>query len=144
MGRPTKLTREIVDKAKGYLRETMLGGEYAGDLPTEVGLCIYIGIHRDTSNQWRKLDTPLGREYSDTLEEVLQHQQYKLIGKGLTGDYNSPMAKMLLNVNHGMVEKQAKDITSGGKALPVPIIGALGEGVDVQTDDGAAQDPQAQ
>lgn len=119
MARPTKLTNELVEKAARYVEETKMGGLDFGDLPTEVGLCLYIGIARSTLHAWSKLDTPLGREFSSTLETISQTQQYQLVGKALKGEYNPTIAKMLLNVNHGMVEKSKSetDITSGGKPV---------------------------
>lgn len=118
MARPTKLTREIVDKAAKYINEeVMLGGLFFGDLPSVAGLALYLDVARSSVYLWAEQDTSLGREFSDTLEKVLARQQYQLEGKALKGEYNPTIAKMLLNVNHGMVEKTKTDITSGDEPI---------------------------
>jgi hypothetical protein len=43
-----------------------------------------------------------------------------LVSKGLTGDFNSTITKMLLNVNHDMVERSAKEI-SGPNGGPLAV-----------------------
>jgi hypothetical protein len=117
MARPTKLTKELAEKSTRYLDEIKLGGLYHGDLPTVAGLSIFLDVSRDSLYEWAKQNSPLGRKFSDTLARINAHQEYMLIGKGLKGEYNATIAKMLLNVNHGMVEKTRTDVTSGD--LPI-------------------------
>lgn len=117
MARPTKLTQQLIDKAAAYLGETKMGGQYFGDLPTVAGLAIFMDVARSSIYEWSEQDTPLGKEFSDTLERILATQQYMLQGKSLKGEYNPTIAKMLLNVNHGMVEKTKTDITTNDQSL---------------------------
>jgi hypothetical protein len=104
MARPTKLTKELTEKAATYITETKMGGLFYGDLPTVAGLSIFLDVARDTLYEWAKLDTPLGREFSDTMERVSAEQEYKLIGKSLKGEYNSTISKLLLG-NHGYSDR---------------------------------------
>lgn len=110
MARPTKLTREMVDKAQRYVtQETKHGGLYAGDLPTVAGLSLYLDVARSTIFEWAKLTTPLGREFSDSVERLDATQEYQLIGKSLKGEYNSNIAAILLS-NHGHVKKTQSEV----------------------------------
>jgi hypothetical protein len=123
MARPTKLTKELVDKAAKYIGETMMGGLYAGDLPMVAGLAIYLGVSRDSIYEWsKKRDkyTELERTFSDIVEDILTWQEYKLAGKSLKGEYNPTIARLLLNSKHGYVESTKTDVTSDGEKLANP------------------------
>lgn len=122
MARPTKLTKELADKAERYLEEIKLGGMYHGDLPTVAGLSIFLDVARETLYAWSRLDTELGHRFSDTLEKIHAQQQYMLIGKGLKNEYNPTITKMLLNVNHGMVEKQKSEVSGPDGAAPTQLV----------------------
>lgn len=108
-GRPTKLTRELVDKAAKYINEEInQGGQYHGDLPTVAGLSLYLDCSRDSIYEWRKGTSSLAQEFSDTLDKIDATQEYKLVGKSLKGEYNAAISKLLLS-NHGYVEKSKVD-----------------------------------
>ena len=124
MARPTKLTAALVKKADGYIQETKMGGLYFGDLPMVAGLAIYLDVARDSIYEWIKAKTPLARQFSDIVEKISAEQEYKLVGKGLKGEYNATIAKLLLS-KHGYVERRETDVTSGGE-----VIGALVEFID--------------
>ena len=83
------------------------------NLPTMEGLALKLDVSRDTLYEWRDNY----KEFSDTLRKLLHKQQQMLIAKGLSGDYNPTIAKLILSANHGMKEKTEQDITSGGKAI---------------------------
>lgn len=118
MARPTKLTSELAKKAQHYLDvEIQLGGKYFGDLPTVAGLAIYLDVARDTIYAWAKLDTPLGKQFSDTVERLTEIQEWKLIGKSLKNEYNPSISKLLLSSNHGYAESSKIDHTTGGKKI---------------------------
>lgn len=124
-GRPTKLTRELVNKTAQYLNvEIKNGGLYSGDLPTVAGLSIYLGVSRESIYEWQSLDNPLAKEFSDILGELNATQEYKLIGKSLRGEYNSAITKLLLT-KHGYTDKVQTDLTTNGKEMPAPILGGL-------------------
>lgn len=133
-GRPSEYSQVIVDKAQYYLDscvdeevQQVIGMSAKGtelykpklnvNLPTIEGLALFLGVHRDTLYEWAKIHP----ELSDTLQHIKTEQAKQLINKGLSGDYNSTIAKLILSVNHGMAEKTETDITSGGKALPTII-----------------------
>jgi hypothetical protein len=134
-GRPSKLTKEIVEKASGYIRETKADGLYPRDLPTIEGLAIHLDVTRSSLYEWEKQDTSLGHQFSDILDRVKTHQAYKLIGKGLDGSYNATITKLMLS-KHGYVDKQETDLTTNGKDLPAPILGGLSNATDVPGDNG--------
>lgn len=110
MARPTKLTKELVEKARRYIDvEVAYSGLYSQDLPQIASLAIYLDVSRDSLYEWEKLDTPLGGDFSDILEKVKATQEYKLVGKNLDGTYNATIAKMLLSSKHGYVERSQVD-----------------------------------
>ena len=114
MARPTKLTKEMAAKAVKYLDiECKMGGLYFGDLPQVAGLAIYLDVARATLYEWAGLDTPLGKQFSDIMERVSAEQEYKLVGKGLKGEYNSTITKLMLT-KHGYVDRAEVDQTLKG------------------------------
>lgn len=131
-GRPTKLTKELIAEAYGYLEAT---GSFLPNalLPTVEGLALRLRISRDTVYAWCELDDELAREFSDIVKELKDSQAEKLIQKSLAGYYNPTIAKLILSGKHGYVEKQATDLTTNGKELPAPILGAASV---LPTDDG--------
>ncbi|GKX40439.1 hypothetical protein SOASR014_41780 [Pectobacterium carotovorum subsp. carotovorum] len=104
VGRPSKFADSLA-KAKEYL---MGGYEAVGDVvPSVAGLACYLGISRSTAQEYAKED----KEFSGTLEAIKTMQENKLINKGLTGDFNPTITKLML-ANHGYSEKQEVDHTS--------------------------------
>lgn len=120
MARPTDYNAQIIQKAKDYLAscEDEEEQEIAGEskkgtefyrtklrvhLPTIEGLALYIGVARDTIYEWEGQE---GKEqFSDIIASLRQMQADRLISKGLSGDYNSTIAKVLLS-KHGYHDKQ--------------------------------------
>lgn len=115
MGRPSKFAESLV-KAKEYL---MGGYEAVGDVvPSVAGLACYLGVSRKTVYEWVKESTDL----SDTLEGILAMQENKLINKGLNGDFNPTITKLML-ANHGYSEKQEVDHKSSDSSMsPTKIV----------------------
>lgn len=103
----------MVEKAAGYVRETKADGLYPGDLPTIEGLAIFLDVNRSSIYEWERQDTPLGHKFSNILDRVKVEQAYKLIGKGLRGEYNSTITKLMLS-KHGYVEETKVDQTFKG------------------------------
>lgn len=129
-GRPPIYSQEILDKAWEYIDiceddeiQQTIGMSAKGTelfknkvivkLPTKGGLARYLGVNRDTLYQWSK-DHP---EFSDIMESLGAKQEDELINKGLSGDYNPTIAKVLLT-KHGYHDKQETDITTKGEKLP--------------------------
>jgi hypothetical protein len=115
-GRPTKLTRELIDKAAGYL------GTCVGVLPTKEGFALYLNISRSTVYEWIELDTPLGRSFSDIFENIMAEQGMRLINGGLYGRFNPTITKLMLT-KHDYTDRVQTDLTTNGKDLPMPILG---------------------
>lgn len=128
MGRPTKLTPELIESAKQYLRTCvdvpLADGKTDVNLPTIEGLAIHLEIHKDTVFDWCKHKRDMPRSdppdlfdlFSDCVKDVLQEQGKKLVKGGLGGQYNNRIAAMMLS-GHGYFEKKQTDHTSGG--LPI-------------------------
>lgn len=114
VGRPSKLG-ESLEKAKEYL----LGGyENVGEIiPSIAGLACYLAISRSTVYEYQKEN----KEFSDILEAVLSLQESKLINKGLSGDFNPTVTKLILT-KHGYSDKQEVDLSSSdGSMRPTTI-----------------------
>lgn len=129
-GRPTDYSDKVLKAAKKYLKECedepvqeTIGLSAKGtelyknklnvNLPTIEGLSAYLKVNRDTLYEWAKIH----KEFSDTLEDIKAEQAKRLINSGLSGDYNSTIAKLILSSNHGMREKTDVDHTSKGEKI---------------------------
>lgn len=113
VGRPSKLA-DSIEKAKEYL---MGGYETVGDVvPSVAGLACYLGISRSTAQEYAKDNA----EFSGTLEAIKTLQENKLINKGLVGDFNPTITKLML-ANHGYSDKAEIDNkSSDGSMTPKP------------------------
>lgn len=127
-GRPTKYSKEIIKKAKNYIKHsedqelsaiesenevtgrTRYSLKLKVNLPKVEGLCLYLGIHRSTAYEWAAEH----KEFSDILEQINQIQANRVIDEALAGNYNPMIAKLLLG-KHGY--KDQKDLTSDGKPI---------------------------
>jgi hypothetical protein len=105
-GRPAKyqpFRQKILD---GYLEtctdQTDKKGRLTSTkLPSAEGFALYLGIHKDTLYTWAKSDSG----YQHALNEIHLRQREKLIYNALAGYYNSAIAKLILQTNHGMTER---------------------------------------
>ena len=103
VGRPTKYNDELQAEADRYVYEW---AEH-DSIPSRVGLCCFLGISKQTSFEWAK-------HYPDflaTLEAVEALQEREAVNKGLTGDFNSTITKLVL-ANHGYSDKVEQSHTS--------------------------------
>lgn len=126
-GRPTKLTEELLEKAKTYLDtchatpiETEKGGVSYVDvqLPKVASLALYIGINKDTVYEWCKGDSELAQQFTDVVKEINAKQEEMLIDKGLGGLFQPKTTGMLLS-KHGYSEKIETDVTSKGESIKI-------------------------
>lgn len=130
-GRPTKYGPKILKKVQEYIEKCKddeyifqkMSGKTDGfeekirtHLPTLAGLALYLGIDKDTVQEWGK-EKP---EFSVSLSRIKQMQEQILIDNGLSNRYNPLIAKLILSSNHGY--REGKDITSNGNTLPTPIL----------------------
>lgn len=112
MARPTILTKELKEQARLYIEECedhddeyhKTRGEKSDGyerlvkvkLPTIEGLAYFLGTSRDILYDWETKD----KEFSYIMEDLRAKQADTLINKGLSGDYNPTIAKVLLT-KHG-------------------------------------------
>lgn len=100
-GRPTKLTPELIAKAQEYID----GGYEDQDdaVPSIVGLSRYLGKARPLLYQWR--DENRNQAFTDILQNIVSEQKRLLLSKGLKGEFNSNIVKLMLG-KHGYSDKQ--------------------------------------
>ena len=116
-GRPSIYTPELVKRARGYLTSYQDMGD---EVPTVAGLACVLGVVRDTCYQWAS--DPEKAEFSDILKELAQRQERVLVNKGLKGDFNAPITKMMLT-KHGYSDRVENDHTSSdGSLAPLRIV----------------------
>jgi hypothetical protein len=99
-GRPTKYTRELLDKCYTYIAEWRTLGDM---IPSQIALQEYIDISNACLNDWK--NDPEKEEFSRILDKINRLQQHELINKGLSGDFNSNITKLVLG-KHGFHDKQ--------------------------------------
>lgn len=108
-GRPSKYDAELQAKADYYVENFDDHIEIGDRLPTIEGLALYLNLHRDTIYVWSKdSDKP---EFSDTIENLMQKQKKLLFEYGLTGTFAATIVKLGLSANHGMNEKQERELS---------------------------------
>ena len=122
MGRPTKYNEEMQAKADEYL------GTYQTAIPSRQGLALHLDVANSTVDKWDK-EHP---DFSGTLERIKNIQFTKALDGGITGDYNSTIAKLVLH-NHGLSDKIEVDNVSSdgsmatGKHTKIELVAYEGE-----------------
>lgn len=109
-GRPTLYTDELVRKAWDYVSgdfDTI----YGHAIPSHMGLCEALSINKTTLYRWA--DEKDKTEFKEILSECLAKQHNILISKGLTGDFNSAIAKLVLG-KHGYHDRVEQTGADGG------------------------------
>ena len=114
-GAPTKYSEALLKKAKAYLTGYAKLGHV---LPTVEGLALHLDVHRDTLYHWSK--DKKKSEFSDTLSKLMFLQKQDVLSKGLTGEYNAAIAKLVLSANHGMHERRENEVT-GAEGGPIQV-----------------------
>ena len=105
MARPTKWSEELEEKAIHYAD---VGWQQVDHVfPSVVGLCDYINVGKSTIYRWA--DDDIGR-FRDILSKINEKQELIAFDRGLRGDYNASLVKLLLG-KHGYHEKQDREIT---------------------------------
>lgn len=128
-GRPTKYRPEFCDEVDVYLKKNkdkyrkvvvMKSNEKGYEkmeerldvkLPTLDDFSTHLNVTRSSLFEWRDKYP----KFSDSLEKILKEQKKRLLNKGISGEYNSTIAKLVLSSNHGM--KERADITSDNESL---------------------------
>jgi len=75
--------------------------ENGGLIPSISGLSLYVGCSRSSLYNYANES----EAFSDLLETVKAIQENELINKGLSGEFNATIAKLML-ANHGYSDKQ--------------------------------------
>ena len=115
MARPTKYSKEIVEKARAYIIDYEMYGDM---IPSIEGMAEHLGLHRDTLYDWARQDS---KEFSDILGRCMQVQQKTLVNKGLNNTFNSAITKLVLG-KHGFHDKMDQDLTSSDKSMQPNVI----------------------
>lgn len=119
-GRPTDYSEQTLRDAWAYVQEfsndVKTSSGLIVNLPTIEGLSLYLEISRSTLYLWQKEH----KEFSDIIEVLQQKQAQVLINNGLSGNYNSTIAKVLLT-KHGYTDKQEIDHTTKGESIKTEI-----------------------
>ncbi len=112
-GRPRKVTN-TVERAKEYL-----DGAYEGEgdaVPTAAGLACFLGVARSRIYAWAEEDP----DFQDMLGAIQAKQERMLVNRGLTGDFNATITKLML-AKHGYTDKSEVDNkSSDGSMTPKP------------------------
>lgn len=106
MARPTKLTPELLAKARKY--------ETSDAIPTIEDFAIYLDVNRSSIYEWKGGNTKIHAEFSDIVDGILALQAKTLINKGLKGIFNPTITKLILSGKHGYVEKSEVDQNLSG------------------------------
>lgn len=128
-GRPTKYSEEMLAKAHEYIDSCVdeyeefhkTRGEKSDsfdrlvrvNLPTLPGLAMHLKVNKSTLYEWAKEH----KEFSASLDDLIDKQEQMLLKGGMSGDYNPVIAKLVLASNHGYREKT--DVTTDGKAINI-------------------------
>ena len=102
-GRPTKYNDLTMEIAENYLKNY---ASYGHVIPSHVGLSLVLGINSDTIYAWGK--DPRKPEFSEMLTRILDLQHFVLVSKGLSGEYNSNIVKLVLT-KHGYKDRSETD-----------------------------------
>ena len=133
MARPTDYNEKILEKTKKYVKDTeddeiqqTIGMSAKGtelfknkiivNIPTIEGLAYALQINKDTIYEWEKIHP----EFSDVIDDLRAKQANALINKGLSGDYNPTIAKVLLT-KHGYRDSQEVTGKDGKDLIPETI-----------------------
>lgn len=101
-GRPTDYNDETVAKVEEYLSDC------PDVIPSVVGLAVHLGTTSKTIYNWSKIE---GREdFLHTLEKIQDAQHSTALNKGLSGEFNATITKLVL-ANHGYHDKTESNIT---------------------------------
>lgn len=109
VGRPSKYNDDLQEKADRYIYDFNEQGDV---VPSQAGLCCWLGISRSTLFEWGK-EYPL---FSSTLEAISVLQENLALNRSLDGGFNSTIAKLLL-ANHGYSDRQSLDHTSSDSTM---------------------------
>ena len=112
MARPTKYTPKLLDNCYRYMEEWKEKGDM---IPSHEGLMLFIGISSTCCYEWA--DHEDKKEFKDILGKLMLMQKQELINNGLSGEFNSNIAKLVLG-KHGLSEKRELHGVDGKDLIP--------------------------
>src|SRR5210317_1091743 len=102
-GRPTNYTPEVQEQAEHYLEHWE---EFDHAIPSVVGLCGVVNRSRSTLYKWAEDEK---HPFSDILRKINEVQEETLLSRGLTGQYNATIAKLVMG-KHGYKDQVNSDV----------------------------------
>jgi len=96
-GRKSLYNDDINTLANAYIEDHL---SYGDEVPIAAGMANELGVCKATLYNWAN-EFP---EFLDTLSKLNDKQERLLASKGLTGDFNSTITKLML-ANHGYHDK---------------------------------------
>ena len=112
MARPTKYSPELLAQAQDYLEN------YTTVIPSHIGLAYHLNIANSTMYAWAKEKGK--EEFSEMLDKIMQLQFIELSDKGLTGDFNAAITKLVLT-KHNYTDKVDQTSSDGSLTPPTTI-----------------------
>ncbi len=111
------ITETVADKETGEEKEeTKVVEDFTlkrkVSVPSIEGLAYFLGISRDTVYDWKEKYP----EFSYIIRKLQDKQTRVLIDKGLSGEYNSTISKVLL-AKQGYKDESTLDLNNTGKPL---------------------------
>ncbi len=111
-GRPTEYTPEVYQTALAYLDN--YNTEHGHVIPSVVGLCKVLKRASATLYRWANEKSDVYHpEFREIVDAINDGQHFKLMDGGLTGEFNSNIAKLLLH-KHGHNDKKETELTVDG------------------------------
>lgn len=101
----SKYSPEMQEKAEYYLANYKKLGR---EVPSIMSLARYLKVSRNTLYEWAKDKEK--QAFQDTLGQIEEEQIQVLVDKGLNGDFNATIVKLMMG-NHGFHEKQDRKTT---------------------------------
>jgi hypothetical protein len=114
VGRPTKYSDEVIEKAEGYLKNYRELGDM---IPSVVGLADELCVTQKTLYNWSEKHP----KFLHMLERINARQHRTLLSGGLSGEMNSNITKLVL-AKHDYSDKQAVDATSSDGSMTPQVI----------------------
>jgi hypothetical protein len=134
VSRPTLYDEELQAKADLYVDSAWKDFDGGEDIfPSVEALVDYLNVSERSIYNWRDAHP----EFMQTLERLKRKQKRILQNKSAKNEYNATISKLILSVNHGMVEKTATDLTSSDgsmKPTSIELIGVLANEHSAPTD----------
>ena len=109
-GPDSSCTDEVMQKALDYVNGGYKDLEQA--IPTGAGLARHLGVVRKTLFNWRDYH----EEFAFIMDSMNCEQEMSCINKGLKGDFNPQITKLIL-AKHGYHDKIDSNLTSSDGSM---------------------------